>query len=272
MKAPGEAAADRFAFGENWTRFLSTVNDERIDEAEASLKTMLEVERLDGRTFLDLGSGSGLFSLAARRLGAKVTSFDFDPDSVSCTEEVKRRYFPEDTAWAVHSGSVLDRPFMARLGSFDVVYSWGVLHHTGAMWDAIDATCASVAPEGLLFIALYNDQGGTSRRWLAIKKRYNRSSTLVRWFLVLAVGFYQETRAVLQQITRLRNPFQPSRKRRGMSRWHNLVDWVGGYPFEVAKPESVLDFCRKRGFELIRLTTMGGGLGCNEFVFRRRRT
>src|ERR1044072_5239228 len=99
---------------------------------------MLEVDNLLGKKFLDVGSGSGLFSLAARRLGAQVHSFDYDPQSVACTGELRRRYFPDDLHWVVQQGSVLDQGYLASLGSFDVVYAWGVLHHTGAMWRALD--------------------------------------------------------------------------------------------------------------------------------------
>ena len=56
---------------------------------------------------------------------------------------------------------------------------------------------------------------------------------------------------------------------RGMNRWRDVVDWVGGFPFEVASPERVFDFYRARGFELERLITCRGGHGCNSFVFRR---
>ena len=59
---------------------------------------------------------------------------------------------------------------------------------------------------------------------------------------------------------------------RGMSRWHDVVDWIGGYPFEVASPEAVVDFCRARGFSLLRLKTCGRKMGCNEFVFERGRS
>ena len=89
----------RFAFGENWTRFLATLDDERITIAEQSLREMLGVEQLTGKSFLDIGSGSGLFSLVARRLGARVYSFDYDPQSVACTAELRRRYFPDDEQW-----------------------------------------------------------------------------------------------------------------------------------------------------------------------------
>ena len=122
---------ERFEFGKNWTRFLKGLGDERIAIAQRSLVDFLGEERLDGKTFLDVGSGSGLFSLAARRLGANVRSFDFDPSSVACTRELKRRYFPNDPYWIVEEESILDRGFIDQLGTYDIVYSWGVLHHTG---------------------------------------------------------------------------------------------------------------------------------------------
>src|ERR1035437_2015200 len=130
------SSGQRFEFGRNWARFLELLNDDRVRAAEESLLDMLGRKSLAGLRFLDAGSGSGLFSLAARRLGAQVYSFDFDPASVACTRELKRRYFPDDGAWIVEEGSVLDQNYLQRLGQFDVVYSWGVLHHTGAMWQA----------------------------------------------------------------------------------------------------------------------------------------
>jgi 2-polyprenyl-6-hydroxyphenyl methylase/3-demethylubiquinone-9 3-methyltransferase len=113
----------RFEFGKNWSRFLSRLNEERIVRAENSLKMMLEAEDLRGRSFLDIGCGSGLFSLAARRLGAHVRSFDYDPQSAACTRELKRRYFPEDAGWVIDEGSILDRKYVQSLGRFDIVYS-----------------------------------------------------------------------------------------------------------------------------------------------------
>jgi 2-polyprenyl-3-methyl-5-hydroxy-6-metoxy-1,4-benzoquinol methylase len=265
---------NRFGFGKNWTNFLSGLDETRIIEAERSLKEMLEVENLQDETFLDIGSGSGLFSLAARRLGATVCSFDYDPLSVKCTEELRRRYFPKDTHWMVTQGDVLNEAFLKSLGYFDIVYSWGVLHHTGALWQALDNVAALVRPHGKLFISIYNDQGLTSRRWRRLKKFYNDSSKPLRLMIVFAVGAYWEFLSAGFRLIHLRNPlpfkkWKEKKKDRGMSVWYDLVDWVGGYPFETAKPEDVLHFCRKKGFDLVRLKTCGGGLGCNEYVFAR---
>ena len=267
---------ERFKFGENWSRFLSLLNDERVREATASLKEMLGVETLEGRSFLDAGSGSGLFSLAARSLGARVHSFDYDPQSVACTRELRRRYFPEDADWKVEEGSVLDQEYLKSLGTFDVVYSWGVLHHTGEMWRALENVHPLVKPGGRLFVAIYNDMGSRSARWKWIKRTYNRLPRVLRAPFAVAVSAPNEAKAIARAIVTLRPAeyihswTRYKENKRGMSRWRDIVDWVGGYPYECARPEEIFDFYRERGFTLTRLKCGGVGLGCNEFVFVRQ--
>jgi len=255
---------ERFRFGENWKAFLTVLDDRRIDDARQSLIDRLQVPDLAGWRFLDIGSGSGLFSLAAARLGASVVSFDYDPESVECTAEVKRRYHPGVASWEVRQGSVLDASFMESLGEFDVVYSWGVLHHTGEMWQALDLACRRVRPGGRLYIALYNDQGWRSGYWRAVKRAYNRYP-VVRWPLIAVhapgqFGLRYLRRAIAGKL----------HLERGMSLWHDMIDWLGGYPFEVAEPEDVLAFCGQRGFRKIAVHPVGRRQGCNEFVFEKR--
>jgi 2-polyprenyl-3-methyl-5-hydroxy-6-metoxy-1,4-benzoquinol methylase len=262
---------ERFEFGKNWSNFLRVLDENRIERAVASLRALLGVSDLKGASFLDIGSGSGLFSLAAHRLGARVRSFDYDPSSVACTQELKRRYAGAGADWTVERGSVLDKQFLASLGQFDVVYSWGVLHHTGAMWEAIDNARTLVAPGGTFAIAIYNDQGVWSKRWTKLKRFYCSGpfgkAVMCSTYIPAVVG-----RQLVADLFWLRNPFTRYTEysaSRGMSVFYDWFDWLGGYPFEVAKPEEVFKFGRDRGFQMTNFTTCGGSVGCNEFVFRR---
>lgn len=265
------AETGRFAFGENWQIFLKRLDERHIRRAEDSLRTMIRRDTLAGLRLLDVGSGSGLFSLAARRLGADVVSFDYDPQSVACAEQLRARFFPGDSRWVIERGSVLDTAFLARLGTFDVVYAWGVLHHTGEMWTAIENVLPLVKRAGTLALAIYNDQGRASRRWVQVKRLYNRLPPPLRG-LVLWPAFARLWGPTVLRDALAGSPLRTWRRygaERGMSPWRDVVDWVGGWPFEVAKPEEIFAFCRDRGFRLVDLKTCAGGLGCNEFVFTR---
>lgn len=268
------ARGERFEFGANWAQFLNVLNDERISLAEKSLSTMLGVSNLEGKRFLDVGSGSGLFSLAARRLGATVHSFDYDPQSVACTNELKSRYYSNDPKWIIEQGSALDENYLSSIGQWDVVYSWGVLHHTGSMWTALENVVPLVNQGGTLFIAIYNQQGKMTKVWTWVKRTYNRLPKSFRW-LVLIPSLIRLWGTITILDLLKGKPFQSWRSYtnqsvRGMSPWRDAIDWVGGYPFEAAKPEEIFNFYHDRGFSLKNMITCGGGLGCNEFVFIRK--
>ena len=155
------------------------------------------------------------------------------------------------------------------------MYSWGVLHHTGAIWIGIENACRAVAPEGHLFIAIYNDQGLPSIWWTRVKRTYNKLPRPLRaiYLVMFAVGL--ETAAFGLALVRLEprkliDRWTQYQNVRGMSRWHDIVDWVGGFPFEVAAPKDVIEFCGRRGFTLAHVKNCGRKMGCNEFVFARR--
>jgi len=269
-------SGERFEFGKNWSRFLRVLNDERIVLAERSLSETLRLETLQGKTFIDIGSGSGLFSLAARRLGARVHSFDYDPSSVACTRELKRRYFPDDPDWTVESGSVLDTEYLATLGQYDVVYSWGVLHHTGQMWPALDYVKPLVKPGGHLFIAIYNDQGSVTDWWEDVKRRYNALPRPLALGYALWILAIKERQALAGYMRGggfrgwLKSWTEYDRQStRGMSKWYDEIDWIGGYPYERATVEQIVDFYAKDGFKIVNVIDRSFGTGCNEFVFVR---
>jgi 2-polyprenyl-6-hydroxyphenyl methylase/3-demethylubiquinone-9 3-methyltransferase len=267
----GTSEAVRFQFGANWKAFLGTIDEHRISLAIESFTRLIGDRSFSNKSMLDVGCGSGLSSLAARRLGLTVHAFDYDARSVAASKDLRSAFINDDLDWIIEEGDILDRNYIDSLGTYDVVYSWGVLHHTGDMWRAIENAMVCVAPRGLFAIAIYNDQGGTSRRWRAVKRFYNRLPRALQPPLVAACLPIQWWKDILEGTLRGRplRAWHAYARERGMSPWHDMVDWVGGYPFEVAKPEEVLEFCKARGFALEKLKTCGGGIGCNEFVFVR---
>ncbi|MGD0078197.1 MAG: class I SAM-dependent methyltransferase [Sedimentisphaerales bacterium] len=256
---------ERFEFGKNWNSFLSSLNEQRIKEAEKSLCEMLELTDLKGKRFLDIGSGSGLFSLAARRLGASVYSFDYDPMSVACNEELKRRYFSGDDSWIIDRGSALDQEFLKALGKFDIVYSWGVLHHTGDMKQALDNVDDLVDKNGILFIAIYNHCNIASKFWWKIKKLYC-SGTAGKIITCGVFIPYFFLKSCAESVFRKENVFLHYRKYRGMSILHDWIDWLGGFPYEYAKVEDIFSFFKARGFSLRNIKTTNSTAN-NQFVF-----
>lgn len=259
----------RFEFGNNWNNYLSNIDETRIIQAELSIKKYLRRDSLFGCRFLDIGCGSGIFSLAAMRLGAQVTSFDYDPKSVECAILLKKHYFPKNDGWQIHQGSILDIDFVKSLGKFDVVYSWGVLHHTGEMWTALSNAIVPLAEDGALFISIYNDQGKKSKLWKLVKRGYVRSPLLIKkiYHLIFLIGLWAP--ATLRDLVSLRpfSTWKEYKKHRGMSPYIDLIDWIGGYPFEVARPDDIFKFFLSNHLVLDQLKTCGGGHGCNEYVF-----
>lgn len=249
-----------FSFGENWLDFIKDFNEEKYQEAKQSMIDMLG-PGLAGKTFIDIGCGSGVFSLAAVELGAKlVLSIDTDPKSVLACEKVKQRNDVEN--WKVIQASILDRNFLKEIGKFDIVYSWGVLHHTGNMWGAIDNASNLVNKSGLFAIAIYN-RTLTSSFWLRFKRVYNlQKFDFIKKLMVLLVFIPR----FLIRVLELKNP---ARVERGMSLYYDAIDWAGGLPYEYGSFEEVASYVQKKGFELIKARRTKR-TGCNEFVFLKK--
>lgn len=260
----------RFSFGRNWQAFLDRLDEARVRAAEAYLRFAVGRD-LAGATFLDVGCGSGLSSLAARKLGARVRSFDCDPECVACTLRLRALHRPDDPDWVVEQGDILDESYVASLGVYDCVHAWGTLHHTGDLARAMEHTARLVAPGGVLVVSIYNDQGLRSRFWRAFKRTYSAVPILRPPLLAAAFvrlwGFH-----FLRDLLRHGDPLHFWRRYgegRGMDPWRDVVDWAGGYPFEVRTREEVVAFFRARGFDGGVLRSAGRGHGCNEFRFVR---
>lgn len=259
----------RFAFGRNWASFARRVEEDHLVEAQRSLEQLLNVSSLAGMRVLDIGCGSGLFTVAATRMGADVAAFDFDPESVATTKRLANRF--DTRVHQIGRGDVLDDEFLSSLGQFDIVYSWGVLHHTGRKWDAIENAVGLVAPGGRLAIAIYNDQGFASRAWRVVKLTYVALPQPFQPLLVAGIVIPYELMLLARDVARFRpqdfvRRWTDYRWKRGMSRIHDHVDWIGGYPFEVATPERITAFVESHGLVLQR-TTRSRGHGNNGFVF-----
>lgn len=259
-----------FSFGKNWQDFLRHVDASRIKEAERSLLEFLGGrEALAGKTFVDIGCGSGLFSLAAVRLGAKrVVSVDVDDFSLACAKHLHET-IDRPKNWEIRKGSALDPTLSEQLGIFDIVYSWGVLHHSGDMYQALRNVIPLAGTSGRLYIALYNENHrlleGTSSFWVSFKRWYNQRSFPVKR---LADAIYT-TYYVVGLLFNWINPItyiSQYRSLRGMSFMTDIRDWLGGYPYEYATADQIIEFFKKQEFTCIKMTP-ARSIGCNEFLF-----
>jgi len=262
---------DRFEFGKNWESFSRLIDNEGIQQAEDRLAAFLESRDLSGKTFLDIGCGSGLHSLAALRLGAKeALAVDLDPDSVATTRAVMERFWNKDNV-SVRNLSVFDLD-RERIGEFDIVYSWGVLHHTGDMNRAVEMAAAHVKPGGFFAVALY----GKTRycaMWKRIKRWYvnatpSQKARAERIYIRL-FGFYILLRGKL-----LSTHIENYKKKRGMDFYHDVRDWIGGYPYESITPKELVSLLALRGFDLVKqkVRKRSGlfGSGNDEYLFRKQ--
>lgn len=256
-----------FSFGKNWNNYLKTLTKTRIKIAENSLKNYLG--DVKDKTFLDIGCGSGLFSYSMYKLGAKkIISFDIDSFSVQCTKYLKKQV-RNPKNWNIYHGSILDKEFISQFDEFDIVYSWGVLHHSGRMWEAIRNAISLVDDKGLFYIAIYN-KTKLSKFWLIIKKIYNISP---KWSKILMDFTLFSLYKFIYPLILLKNPLKllkEYQKNRGMDPIIDIKDWLGGYPYEYATFEEIINYIKNldSNFELIKYTKTKTTAN-NEFLFKK---
>jgi predicted RNA methylase len=260
-----------FSFGENWAQYAEKIDERRIEQAEKSLIRLVGREAIPGRTFLDIGCGSGLFSLAAVRLGAKrLLAVDLDPNSVATTTQTLTRYAPAGSNWDCKRISVFDLD-PAQLGSFDIVYSWGVLHHTGAMYKAIEKASAMVVPGGMIALALYGKTPFCGM-WRIEKRIYSRSPGWLQKTIEKVYTVMVSARLALKGES-LKKRRETYFQQRGMDVYHDMRDWLGGYPYESISPREAMTFMKKLGFQPLRSFVEPSigllGAGCDEYAFAR---
>ena len=257
-----------FSFGENWKKYLNSLTIEKIQIAKQSLKDFLG--NITGKTCIDIGSGSGIFSYSMYALGAKeVTSIDNDPFSVQCANYLKSKV-KNPERWNIYQGSILDKIFISQIGKYDIVYSWGVLHHTGNMWEAIKNAASLVNDNGIFYLAIYN-KTRSSRFWLKVKKIYNFSPKIGKKFMNFLL--FSDMYFILPLLS-LKNPLirlKNYKKKRGMDPMTDVKDWLGGYPFEVATFREIVTFLNKinQNFKLIKYNKVNPNVNANnELVFK----
>jgi len=255
----------KFSFGKNWRNYARHINAKTLNAATHSLARLLGTWDLGGKTFLDAGCRSGLTAVAALKMGAeRVVAIDWDPYSAECTRYVIEKLLGEvPPNVEIKQGSFLDGEFMKSLGTFDVVHAWGVLHHTGRMWDAMDIIAQNVAPGGVLALAIYN-RTLSNHAWLKFKRFYNWCPAPIRFFFTL--GLFTTTAAL--RLLKGKNPFR--KRSSGMSVWHDSVSWLGGLPYEWASEGEVAAHLNPLGLMLARVFHVTGFQhGNNQFLFRR---
>lgn len=260
-----------FGFGKNWERYIQQhYSEERVEISRKHLLDFLKEKNLDGKYFLDIGCGSGLHSFAAWKAGAdRVVSFDYDQNAVNTTAKLKE-IAGNPPNWSVMQGSILDEALFQRIDPADIVYSWGVLHHTGDMWQAIKNAARLMKKNGVLYIALYTDDpyfGQPKTFWVDVKRRYNHANWFGRkgteaWYFW--TFYLQKKLGALPQLIHQAREYK--KKTRGMDIYTDAVDWLGGWPFEFASVEEVKLFgTKKLGLKLTNLAT---GQANAEYLFQ----
>ena len=258
---------EAFDFGSNWRHYSArALTTSRVEGAREAFSVLTSGIELKSRSFLDVGFGQGLTALCAADAGAAVYCLDVNPRCAEALELTSQYFLPEaKEKLTLISGSILSAIDVSQLreksgSGYDVVHSWGVLHHTGDMEKAFANCVGLVKPGGQLIVAIYN-RHWSSPLWGCIKRVYCRlprigQKTMI-WLFVPVIY-------LAKLLVTRRNPLE---KERGMDFLVDIVDWVGGYPYEYATVDEVLDLGTKYGLKMLRVAPARVPTGCNEFVF-----
>jgi len=262
---------NNFSFGNNWKDFLKRISPQQIDNSQTSLLELIAPFKIKGKSFIDVGCGSGLFSLAAHNLNAsKVTSLDIDNDSIHCCESLRKVNYKK-REWKIIKGSILNTSLIKKLGKYDIVFSWGVLHHTGDMYKAFGNIKYLCKIDTIFILAIYNKLedlnsllSGSSKNWLKIKSIYSRSNNIIKKI----IEFLYYAWFFIGYIITNRNPFSYIKeyKQRGMNFVTDIKDWLGGYPYEFATSDELINYFSKQGF-CVKKIISSNNLGCHQIVF-----
>jgi len=258
----------QFDFGQNWKNFSEKkLNKDKIIQAQHDFKELVKDLDIKNKSFIDIGFGQGLGLLSSIIFGAKSVGVDINE---KCYETLERNkdFFPElkNVDIPIIIGSILDGSILEKIKSinktYDILHSWGVLHHTGNMWTAIDNCCQLISQNGIFILAIYNKHW-SSRLWYIIKKIYNSSPAIIKRLMIYK--FYAII-FIAKFLVTFKNPLK---KERGMSFYYDIVDWIGGFPYEYATKDEIVEYLRYKGFNLIKFTKASVPTGCNEFIFRK---
>jgi len=264
----------QFDFGGNWMAFSEhALTAAGVEQAKKDFIELLGGIQLASQPFLDIGFGQGLTLLTATLMGAKTVGCDLNPICAEVLQGNQRRYFPElsNRSIPIIVGSILDEGVLELLRTkspdpatrgYSVVHAWGVLHHTGEMERAIRNAASLVAPHGYFIIAIYA-RHWTSPVWRIIKKFYNRSPAAIQRLLI---GCLYPVIYVAKWFATRRSPLKQAR---GMDFYYDVLDWIGGYPYEYATAGEIKTLVESFGFTLERSIPATVPTGCNQFVFRR---
>lgn len=265
---PTKIQNKQFNFGENWENFSKNqLSSTKIQEAKKDFVKFFQNESIKNQTFIDIGFGQGMSLLIANTLGAITVGNDINPLSEKVLE-FNKSYFSDikEISIPIIIGSILKESTLNAIRQineqYDIVHSWGVLHHTGEMWEAINNSSELVNKNGKFIIAIYNKHW-SSPLWHTIKKTYNYSPKFIK---KLIISIFYFIILIAKFSVTFKNPFK---KERGMSFYYDVIDWVGGYPYEYANKEEIQTYIENLGFQLIYYNKAQVPTGCNEYVFKK---